>query len=123
MRFAIALLMALTCSPIMAHELTPTYPELKPSIYDNVLETSIILFNRREDVLYYEIEVWDENWNSVPFATAEKIVEVPYLGKKRISVYFRNKDQKRVVYICTRSKIIKGESTSVISSNICSKVK
>lgn len=123
MRFAIALLVALTCGPAMAHELTPTYPKLKPSIYDNVLETNLVIFNRREDVSYYEIEVWDEDWKPVPFATAEKIVEVKYLQRKRISVYFRERDAERAVYICTRSKLFKGGGTSVIASNICSKIK
>lgn len=124
MRFVIAtLLWVLTSGLAFAHELTPTYPKLRQSIYDNVLVTNVTMFNRREDVNYYSIEVWDENWESVPFATSSKVIQLNYLERKNVELFFRISDRPRVTYICTRSKILETNETSVIASNICSKVK
>lgn len=124
MRFVIAaLIMVLTCGSVTAHELTPTYPQLETSLYNGVLQTEMLLFNRREDVSYYQIEVYDKDWNPVPFATEEKILKVNYLDRVNFLVYIKQSDAGRVTYICTRSKILKGEDTSVIASNICSKIK
>lgn len=124
MRFVITtLLWALTSGLAFAHELTPTYPKLRQSIYDNVLVTNITMFNRREDINYYSIEIWDENWESVPFATSSKVIQLNYLERKNVELFFRISDRSRVKYICTRSKILETNETSVIASNICSKVK
>lgn len=124
MRFVITtLLWALTSGLAFAHELTPTYPKLRQSIYDNVLVTNITMFNRREDINYYSIEIWDENWESVPFATSSKVIQLNYLERKNVELFFRISDRPRVKYICTRSKILETNETSVIASNICSKVK
>lgn len=106
-----------------AHELTPTYPKLEPAVYDGILVADMVLFNRREDVNYYEIEVWDDNWNKIPFATSEKIVKMRYLERKRLYVYIKETDADKIRYICTRSKILKGGGPTVIASNICSKIK
>lgn len=121
MRFVIALLMVLTCGSATAHELTPTYFDLKPSIYDNVYSTSLTMFNRRVDVQYYQIEVYDADWRAIPFAASERIIKMNYLQRMKIELFFRKDDVMRVVYICTRSKILKGGGPSVIASNICSK--
>lgn len=124
MRFVITtLLWALTFGLASAHELTPTYPKLRQSVYDDVLVTNMSLFNRRQDVDYYSIEVWDEEWNAVQFAVSTKVVQVKYLERKNIEIFFKASDRERVTYICTRSRILKGEESSVIASNICSKVK
>lgn len=125
MRFVIVLLfwsLGLTCVA-QAHELTPTYPKLKQSVYDNILTTTMVIFNRRADVNYYQIEVWDADWNKVPFASAEKIIKMNYLERKRLEIYFKDRDASRIKYICTRSKLLKGGGQSVVASNICSKVK
>lgn len=124
MRFVIALFgLMLACVSANAHELTPTYPELRPSIYSDVLVTDMLLFNQRADVSYYQIEVYDEDWNPVPFASASNILELGYLERTSFFVYIREIDADKVEYICTRSKILKGEESSVIASNICSRVK
>jgi hypothetical protein len=124
MRFAIAILFwALTCVPLSAHELTPTYFEMKPSIYAGVYKTTMTMFNRREDIKYYQIEVFDKDWNPVSFATNKRIIDLNYLQRTNFEIYFREKDVAKVTYICTRSKILKGEETTVIASNICSKIK
>ena len=55
------LLMAavLFTSSAAAHELTPTYPEFKPHIVDGVYFAKLHMWNRREDVKYYEVSVHD----------------------------------------------------------------
>jgi hypothetical protein len=108
----------------MGHEMSPTYLQFDPSYIDNVLKTTIQLFNRREDVNYYEIEVYDKDRNSISFVTDAKVINIKYLEKKSIDVYIRQSDKDRVVYVCTLSRFIKEDKTKTnVSSRICSKVK
>lgn len=124
MRFVIAtLVLVLTCGISYAHELTPTYFKMEPSYYDDVYVTKMMMFNRREDIKYYQIEVYDEEWKPLTFAATERILELGYLERKSFEIYMKAKDAQRVTYICTRSKILKGGESSVIASNICSKIK
>lgn len=82
------------------------------------------IFNGRKGIRYYQISVWDKDWNSVKFATESKIVQVNYLQRKTINVYIREQDVEKAVYICSRSKILSNdEKATVLSSRICSKVK
>ena len=105
-----------------AHELTPTYPELRPSYMNDILEAKVKMWNARVDVEYYKIEVTDENWNDVPFITTEKVFRLNYLGRKDISIFLPNDTSAR--YICTRSMLEKeNASRSIISSKVCSKIK
>lgn len=107
-----------------AHEFTPAYPTLEPSYMDGILTTKMLLFNRRQDVNYYEISVFDSEWNPVPFATTDKVFEAKYLERKFIDVYIREKDRSRAVYICTKSKLqVDGNNITAVSSRICSKIK
>ena len=86
--------------------------------------TQMTLFNSRKDVNYYEVSVWDKDWNSVPFSTADRVVRVNHLQRKRIDVYVRQKDKDTVVYICSKSKILSDdEKGTIVSSRICSKIK
>lgn len=117
--FITALVLAL---PAYAHELTPTYVLLEKSFVQGISKTSLMLFNRREDVRFYEIQVFDEEWNEIEFASEYKIVEIDYLKRKKIDVYV--KPISNPVYICTTSKIEKEKITAtVISSRVCSKIK
>lgn len=112
------------CTSATAHELTPTYPELKPSYVDNVLVTKMKLWNRRNDVEYYELSVLDENMNPLPFASTDKIVQVGYLEHKSIDVYIRESDKDKAEFICTTSKQLKEDVKSTgIKSMICSRIK
>ena len=123
MRLALALILLLSCGA-QAHEWTPTYYEWEPSYISGVVVTKMKLFNRREDVNYYEVEVLDQNMNPVPFVTQDQIVNVEYLDRAKLEIYIRNEDRSRVVYVCSRSKFIgTDESKAVVSSRICSKVK
>ena len=109
---------------VWAHEFTPAYPTLEPSYMDGILVTKMLLFNRRQDVSYYEISVFDGQWNPVPFAAVDKIFEAKYLERKFIDVYIREKDRSRAVYICTKSKMQNDDDkVTLISSRICSKIK
>jgi hypothetical protein len=82
------------------------------------------MFNKRQDVEWYEIGVFDENRYPIPFVSSYKLVNIPYLDRVNFDVYVRDMDVKRVVYICSRSKL-RAEQTqyALISSVICSKVK
>lgn len=73
---------------------------------------------------YYEISVFDGQWNPIPFAATDKIVEVKYLQRKFIDIYIREKDKSRAVYICSKSKLPPdGAMITMVSSRICSKIK
>ena len=107
-----------------SHEFTPTYPKLQPSELEGVLKVTMQLFNRREDIEYYEIEAFDKDNKPIPFATYRETVQVKYLERKNLEIYFRSKDRDKVTYVCTKSKILTGnKKASVISSKICSKIK
>lgn len=109
---------------VSAHEMTPTYPELKPSHVEGVVTTQMRMFNRRQDVEYYEIGVFDSDWNPIPFVSAYKVVKLNYLGHLTFDVYLRKQDAKKAMYICTRSRLRNDDTkASLISSKICSKVK
>lgn len=106
-----------------SHEFTPTYPKMKPSFVEKVSVTKMKLFNKRNDAKYYQISVWDANWNPIKFASQNRIVEVDYLQTKHFEVYIRDKDLGRAKYICTESKLISGDVISTgIASRICSKI-
>tara|TARA_E500000318_G_scaffold76631_1_gene71297 strand:- start:902 stop:1276 length:375 start_codon:yes stop_codon:yes gene_type:complete len=106
-----------------AHEWTPTYPKFEPSFLEDIVVTQMNLFNKRKDVEYYEIEVFDEDWKPVPFATTVKLIHLEYLEQKQIDLYVREIDYDRIEYICTVSRLlIDNELSSGINSRICSKV-
>ena len=118
------IVLALGGKQVWAHEFTPAYPTLEQSYMDGILVTKMLIFNRREDVNYYELSVFDGEWNPIPFAATDKIVEVKYLQRKYIEVYIREKDRSRAVYICSKSKLQSdNDMVTVISSRICSKIK
>ena len=106
-----------------AHEMTPTYVELEPSYIEGVYLGSIELWNRRNDVEYYEVSVLDEMWNGIPFATSERVFKVAHLGKKKIEIYVREGDVNDIEYICTSSKQLKSDVISTgVKSMICSRI-
>ena len=107
-----------------AHEMTPAYFKLKPSYIEDVSVTSMKLFNRRDDVKYYDIEVFTFDWKPIPFASEYKTIDIGYHKSKLFDVYIRNNDIDKVVYICTQSKLFKGTNQiTLITSRICSKIK
>lgn len=115
---------ALASGPIQAHELTPTYPELTPSFIPGVLSTHVVLWNAREEIEYYKIEVLDENMQQVSFiSTGGDLKKVDYLGRAHIEVFIREQDKDKATYICTESKLKRGSvQRSLVASKVCSKI-
>jgi hypothetical protein len=108
---------------VNAHQFLPTYPTFEYSFIEGVVQTKMQLFNKRKEIEYYELSVYDANWKSLPFATESKIVKIQYLQTKDILVYIKKEDLKRVKYICSESKIQKeNNQNTLVSSRICSKI-
>lgn len=119
-----ALILLLLALPVQAHQFTPTYPKLEQSFVPGVKYAKLKLYNKRKEIEFYEISVFDGGWNKIPFAISERILRVPYLQTEEIEVYIKEKDSKGPLYICSKSKIRKGQgSVTAVSSRICSKVK
>lgn len=108
-----------------AHQFTPTYPKFETSFIQGVQQAKMELFNKRSEVWFYEIDVFDQDWNKLPFASSQgKIVRIEYLETKTIDVYVKTQDVSKVTYICTESRLLKQDvKGTAVSSRICSKVK
>lgn len=109
----------------MAHELTPTYPKLTQSFIPGVLSTHVVLWNARQDVSYYKVDVYDKDMQPVSFiATGGDLKKVDYLGRSHIEIFIREEDQHKATFICTQSKLNKGSAQrSLVASKVCSKLK
>ena len=119
--FIVGLMLAL---PAYGHEMVPTYPRLEQSHMDNILKATMKMFNKRADVEYYEIGVFDKDFNPVPFVSAYNVFKLEYLGHVTFDIYIRAQDRDKAVYVCSRSKIRKDSNTkTAIASKICSKFK
>ena len=107
-----------------AHEMTPTYPKLEPAFVSGVYKATMEMFNKRQDVEWYEIGVFDEDFNSIPFVSSFKLLNLNYLGHVKFDIYIRESDKNRATYVCSKSKLRKEDSTkTAVSSRICSKFK
>lgn len=123
-RYVFVLLIGFFGVQASAHQFLPTYPKFQTSFVEGVYYTKMELFNKRKEIEYYELGVFSGEWNPIPFATENKIIRIGYLETKKIDVYVKKEDLKKVVYICTESKIRRQDiQTTTISSKICSKVK
>lgn len=120
MRFVITAAALLFFSSAAAHEMTPAYLKLTP-VEDGIYETTIKMLNRRDDVEYYEISAFDSEWKPLPFGSYDRVFKLPHLKRKEVKIYFQKKIANKLTYVCTTSKIFKGQGTFV-SSRICSKV-
>ena len=106
-----------------SHEMTPAYPEVKPSHVKNVVKVQMTLFNSREEIKYYQIDLFDLNWMNIPFSTPYRIMKVEYKEHKAFDVYIRKRDMPEAVYLCTTSKVKKtNQSRTLISSRVCSRL-
>ena len=82
------------------------------------------MFNKRAEVEYYEIGVFNKDFEPIPFVTSYKVMKIPYLSTVTFDVYIRKQDEKEAVYICSRSKIRKEDKVrTAVSSRICSKIR
>ena len=120
----LVLVMALLATSARAHEMVPTYPEFVPSYMDGIQRLTMHMFNKREDVEYYEVGVFDADFNPIPFVTSYRLMKIVYLGHVTFDVYVRDSDAIRTKYICTKSKLRKDDSSvAIVASRICSKIK
>jgi len=110
----------------LGHEMVPTYPKWEPSgLYDGVVKTTVEIFNKRSDVEYYEIGVFDKDWNPLYFVADYKVIKLKYLASASIDIYISTENKDRAEYICSRSKIQKSNNDirTAVSSKICSRFK
>jgi len=107
----------------MAHQFVPTHPKFDISFVEGVWYTKMELFNKRSDVQFYELSVYDKEWKSIPFASESVLMRVKYLETKKVNVYIKEEDLKNVTYICSESRILKDSiQGTAVTSRICSKV-
>lgn len=116
---------AMASGPVVAHELTPTYPKLTPSYIPGVWSTHVVLWNARQEISYYKVNVLDADMQSLSFiSTGGDLKRVDYLGRSHIEVFVREEDKDKATYICTESKLKKGSvQRSLVASKVCSKIK
>ena len=82
------------------------------------------VFNKRADVQWYQIGVFDENWNSIPFVTRYKIIRVKYLSRVKFDIYVNENDANRTEYVCSTSKLRGNDDFKpIVESKICSRFK
>jgi len=123
-KYVITLWLILFSHGAFAHEMTPTYPKWKYSYMNDLLVTSMEIFNKRNDVEYYEIGVFDKDWNPIPFVSQYRIINIEYLGRVKFDIYIREKDRDIAEYVCSRSKMRTEDlKPTTISSKICSSFK
>lgn len=110
---------------VSAHQFTPTYPTFSSSFVPGIFSTKMELLNMRKDVEYYEINVYDDRWNPIPFMSSPSgIISIPYLKRKNIEIFVSLSNIDKVTYICSESKIISSKNTiTVVASKICSRKK
>lgn len=124
MKYIIFIVSLLFSTIAHSHEMVPTYPKLEPSFMDGLYKTTMTMFNKRPEVDYYEIGVFTADWEPIPFVSNYKVFKIPYLSTVSFDIYIRKQDKEKVVYICSKSKLRKqNNSTTAVSSRICSKVK
>jgi hypothetical protein len=110
---------------VAAHEMTPTYFDITPSFINGVSRIEINIFNKREDVRYYEIQVFDDEWNLIESRTGQNnLVQLNYLEKKTIDIYISDTQVSNVELVCSVSKILSRDvDTSALRSRICSRIR
>jgi hypothetical protein len=118
------ILWLLLCGSVAAHDMTPTYPKWKMSFIPSAKMTTMQMFNKRKDVQWYEIGVFDEEWNLLPFVTRYKILRVKYLSRVKFDVYISDEYLDNAEYICSTSKLRGNDNFKpIVESRICSRFK
>ena len=104
--------------------MTPTYPKWKMSFIPTAKMTSMQVFNAREDVEWYQIGVFDKEWQPIPFVTRYKILNIKYLQRVKFDIYVNEANTKLAEYICSTSKLRGNDSFQpIVESRICSRFK
>ena len=114
----------LLCGNVIAHDMTPTYPKWKMSFIPSAKMTTMQVFNKRSDVEWYQIGVFDKEWQPIPFVTRYKIINIKYLKRVEFDVYVNEENAKLAEYICTTSKLRGNDNFKpIVESKICSRFK
>ena len=118
------ILWVLLCSSVAAHDMTPTYPEWKMSFIPSAKMTTMQVFNKRSDVQWYQIGVFNKDWQPIPFVTRYKIINIKYLHRVKFDVYVNEENAKVAEYICSTSKLRGNDDFKpIVESKICSRFK
>ena len=118
------ILWLLLCGSVAAHDMTPTYPEWKMSFIPSAKMTTMQIFNKRADVKWYQIGVFDKEWNSIPFVTRYKILNIKHLQRVKFDVYVNKTNAELAEYICSTSKLRGNDDFKpIVESKICSRFK
>ena len=116
----VSLVLITLSTPVYSHEMTPTYPVFVQSFMAGISVTTMNLFNKRADVAYYEIGVFDSKWEPISFVSQYTVIPMKYLDTVAFDVYVSNLSLARVEYICSVSQVQDG---ATVASKICSRVK
>jgi hypothetical protein len=109
---------------VLGHDMTPTYPKWKMSYIPTADMTTMKIFNKRADVNWYQINVFDKDFKPLPFVTRYKILQVGYLKHKNFDVYISQNNVDDAEYICTTSKLRGNDDFKpIVESRICSRFK
>ena len=112
------------CGSVAAHDMTPTFPKWKMSFIPSAKMTTMQVFNKRQDVQWYQIGVFDKDWNQLPFVTRYKILRVKYLSRIKFDVYISDEYADDAEYICSTSKLRGNDDFKpIVESRICSRFK
>ena len=118
------ILWLLLCGSVAAHDMTPTYPKWKMSFIPSAQMTTMQVFNKRADVQWYQIGVFDKEWQPIPFVTRYKILNIKYLQRVKFDVYVNSENVKFAEYICSTSKLRGNDDFKpIVESRICSRFK
>jgi hypothetical protein len=118
------ILWLLLCGSVVAHDMTPTYPKWKMSFIPSSNMTTMQIFNKRADVEWYQIGVFDKEWNSIPFVTRYKILNIKHLQRVKFDVYVNKTNADLAEYICSTSKLRGNDDFKpIVESKICSRFK
>jgi hypothetical protein len=118
------ILWLLLCGSVAAHDMTPTYPKWKMSFIPSAKMTTMQVFNKRSDVQWYQIGVFDKEWQPIPFVTRYKIINIKYLHRVKFDVYVNEENAKVAEYICSTSKLRGNDDFKpIVESKICSRFK
>ncbi len=112
------------CGSVAAHDMTPTYPKWKMSFIPTAKMTTMKVFNKRADVQWYQIGVFDKEFKPIPFVTRYKILRIKYLSHVKFDIYINDDNVKRAEYVCTTSKLRGNDDFKpIVESRICSRFK